>query len=157
MGKNKKRHSSTYSRGELRAAARFKSSFLGRRPTNDERRGYDSERCFEIMVKELQKRGRLPWLQGFTKASVTDDTLNKTHYRMRVVNWTQRNLVEFSIPIQIKSSFGGAQRFLHENRNDRIRVIVMHYRMNIYLLKKLLQDIYTQEVKKHRAEIAALS
>jgi len=129
--------------------SRLKTSFIKKNQTAAEVRGDLAEERFESMVKEMQYDGRLPWLQGMARASLTEDWIKGIDFKMRVISESESGSMEFSILFQIKSSLKGAEDFKKNNRNPNIHLIVMNDRMNRNWLLSILDSIYLSEVEKH--------
>ena len=124
---------------------RIKKAFTKRDQEESHILGDFSEDRFESMVRTLIRQRHMPWLLGISRASASEDWIKKVDFRLRVSFHDGTHLNEFSIPVNVKSSFKGVEDFRKENPNSRVYPIGMLYNINLKWLSRILSNIYRKE------------
>jgi len=140
-------HSSGLRRSEV-----IKARFLLKQESLSDQIGRESEERFEALLLHLHKNRMLPWLRGFARATATQDWLKKTDFTLRVVTDTKidgnnTGQIEFLIPIQVKSSWAGLEKFRKENPNSPVRPVAVFRTMGPGRLQRILYEIYRKEAR----------
>jgi len=121
-------------------------------PREGDVRGKRSETIFETMARSIINSRRFPWARGLSKASISEDILKSIDFRLRVTTKdTDSSLLEFSIPIQIKSSnHDGVKDFSNEN-GEKVYIIIMYPDLNLKQLEDVMSDIYFKETQRRKS------
>jgi hypothetical protein len=122
------------------------------RPKEDEgqKRGNEAEATFLSMTEDLIKNGRLKWARAVSKASAHEDLLKGFDYRIRAVAGNPGgSLFEFSLLINVKSSFGGALEF-SKRQIPGVYWIVVYPKMSPRKLRNALYSVYMREIQRLR-------